>query len=286
MSDPTTSPLFPDCEIHHMPQRSLEWHDIRKDKLTGSNMGAWLAEQPEIRATIAELKATLDDLGIPYPAKHKREDLILLADGVGIPKTYLDRTIKARETAMYEILGSLEEQNSPDEWEVDPNGPAPRNPALWAIWNGIRLEPEATAEFRLWSGLELVEVGFCIHRSGVSGCSPDSLVEGCPWGFEGKAPRGKAHTRYMEGNNLVNEYRDQIEGCMAVTGAKGWFIQSYCPGYETVVRFVERTDYTERVAEGLHDFARGIADKWDFQNAYKRPDFVSFLAAMGKGDSK
>jgi hypothetical protein len=151
------------------------------------------------------------------------------------------------------------------------------------------MEPEATAEFQRWSGLELEEVGFCVHKSGVSGCSPDSLVKGHPWGFEGKAPRGKVHVRYMEGDNLIDEYRDQIEGCMAVTGAKGWFIQSFCPGYKTVVRFVERSDYTERVAEGLFDFARSIADKWEFQSHYKRPDFASFIAeleGMKKEESK
>ena len=51
---------FPDCLIHTMPQRSPEWHAIRKDKLTASQVGSWLAERPECRLTIAEIKEQLE----------------------------------------------------------------------------------------------------------------------------------------------------------------------------------------------------------------------------------
>jgi putative phage-type endonuclease len=36
---------FPDCEIHHMPQRSPEWFDIRAGVLTASMVGAWIMSE-------------------------------------------------------------------------------------------------------------------------------------------------------------------------------------------------------------------------------------------------
>ena len=34
--------IFPDCQIHDMPQRSPEWFEARRGVLTASNFGPWL----------------------------------------------------------------------------------------------------------------------------------------------------------------------------------------------------------------------------------------------------
>jgi len=266
------NPLFPDCEIHSMSQRSDAWNEIRKDKLTGSRMGAWLAERPEIRATVKEMQDALFLADIEYKKSAPRPELLMLCQNADIYllHTYLAGTIKARHSAVCGILGSLAQTDAPDQWEVDPDGLPPRNPSLWAVWNGLRLEKEAVASFEKWSGLKVEEVGFCVHKSGASGCSPDGLIKGQSIGLEGKAPLAKAHIEYLLGGVLPEIYRDQVHGSMAVTGAKGWWFQSYCPGLPPFRILTMRDDYTERMAEGLNEFAETlnaareeIASLWD-----------------------
>lgn len=262
---------FPDCLIHKMPQRSPEWEAIRKDKLTASQVGSWLAEEKKCRLENDEIKALLGLASINYPKKAVKADLLALLDTVSeLPLTHLKGTIDARHSAICKILGSMSKCQVPDQWEVDPNGAPPRNPSLWAVWNGIRQEPAALAAFQDWHGHALIEVGFCEHKSGVAGCSPDALIYGKPIGFEGKAPLPQTHIRYLLDGVLPAEYTDQIHFSMAVTGADGWWFQSYCEGLPSFRIFTERSDYTERMVEGLAEFAEclksardEIAGLWD-----------------------
>jgi hypothetical protein len=283
---------FPDCLIHRMPQRSESWHEIRKDKLTASQVGGWLAERPECRLTIPEIKDMLDMAGISYPKTARRDELLTLGisvEGAGSakgeiimgsiwPTSHLKGTIDARHTAICKILGSMSKCQVPDAWEVDPEGDPPRNPALWAVWNGIRQEPAALAAFQDWHGHALIEVGFCEHKSGVAGCSPDALIYGQPIGFEGKAPMPATHIRYLLDGVLPTEYADQVHFSMAITGAVGWWFQSYCEGLPSFRVFTERSDYTERMVEGIAEFkehlesARDeIASLWDAEFNQPQP---------------
>lgn len=247
---------FPDCTIHRMPQRSPEWHEIRKDKLTGSQVGSWLAERPQCRLTMPEIKAQLDEMGGQYKSADKRDELLAkLENYLGkLPMSHLQGTVDARHTAICKILGSISGCEVPDQWEVDPLGAPPKNTALWAVWNGIRLEPEALAAFQDWHGTEIVQVGFCEHKSGVAGCSPDGLLQGQPAGFEGKAPLPATHVRYLLDGVLPDQYRDQVHFSMAVTGATAWWFQSYCPGLPPFRILTLRDEYTERMVDGLREF--------------------------------
>jgi len=263
--------LFPHCTIHHMPQRSEAWREIRKDKLTASQAGEWLAAQRECRLTIPDIKIALDMAGIPYKGITKHEDLLAL--GTAWPETHLKGTTDARHTAICKILGSMSKCAVPDQWEVDPDGPPPKNPALWAVWNGIRLEKEAVAAFSEWHGTEVIEVGFCVHRSGSAGCSPDGLLSGERIGFEGKAPLPATHVGYLlDPESMIRDYGTQCHFSMAVTGAESWWLQSFCPGLPTARTLIKRDEYTERMQSGMYEFAEHlksaqeeIASLWDME---------------------
>lgn len=305
------NPLFPDCKILHMPQRSEEWHEIRKGKLTATGMGAWLAEEPQVRITVDEIKVILDRFAIPYLKSYAKPVLLTLLPPEMLPRPTVTQGAKdARHTAICKILGSMSKAEVPDmfespappddyeknlyeaTWEVfrGENGtkqerdeadtlqeialaqfpPAPRNPSQWAIWNGVRMEPIARAVFERWNESKITEVGFAVHKSGVAGCSPDGLIEGLPHGFEGKCPLPGTHVDYLLKKELPPTYKDQVHGSMAVTGAQGWWFQSYCPGLPLFRIYTERDDYTERMAEGLDEFAvhlnsarEEIAALWD-----------------------
>lgn len=145
-------PRFPDCEIFTFPQHSPDWDLIRKDKLTASNFGAWLAETAQVRLTVPKIQSALKKAGIDFTAKHKRDELLQLAEGLGLPRTHLKGTIDSRHRAVCSILGSMSGCEVPEEWEIDPDGPPSRNPSAWSVWNGLRLEKEAVRDFEAWSG--------------------------------------------------------------------------------------------------------------------------------------
>tara|TARA_R110000868_G_scaffold278748_4_gene538869 strand:- start:168 stop:593 length:426 start_codon:yes stop_codon:yes gene_type:complete len=132
------------------------------------------------------------------------------------------------------------------------------------------MEPIARAVFERWNESKIVEVGFAVHRSNVAGCSPDGLIEGLTHGFEGKCPLPATHVDYLLKGELPPTYRDQVHGSMAVTGAQGWWFQSYCPGLPPFRIFTPRDEYTDRMASGLYEFAEylksareEIAGLWD-----------------------
>lgn len=252
---------FPDCTIHRMEQRSPEWHEIRKGKLTGSQFGVWLAERPECRFTVAEIRQQIAELVGEEPPKNlTRPQLLDECDQLGLqlPKTFTKKTEDARKEAIYDIIGQVSTCQVPDEYEVDPDGPPPRNKALWSIWNGMIQEPKAVAAFEFATGLEIEEAGFCEHRSGKIGVSPDGLIKGQNVGFEGKAPLPKTHAKYFLSEGLPEEYKAQVHGCMAVTGADAWWFQSYCPGLPTFRILVERDAFTEAIKEGLDLFVEEL----------------------------
>lgn len=253
------SALFPDCVIYDMAQRSDEWHAIRSGKLTASQAGEWLAERPTCRMEIKDIAAKLDDLGIAYAKKSKRDELLAMLPEEHRTLTTTETTRKAKAKAVAKIIGAMAKVNCPDPLEVDPEGPPPRNPSLWAIWNGIREEPSARLDFERWIGGELIEVGFCLHKSNVAGCSPDGLLAGQAVGFETKAPLPETHAGYMlDRDLLIADYGTQCHFSMAVTGARAWWLQSFCRGLPTVRIYIPRDEKTEAICQGITEFASEV----------------------------
>lgn len=260
---------FPYCDLFDMPQRSEAWHAIRKEKLTGSQVGPWIAEEPECRLTVPQMREILTALG-HEKLPSKREDLLSMIPEDQRPLSLTKTAESARERAICKILGAMSRCEVPDEWEVDPEGPPPRNPGLWAVWNGIRLEPEAVACFEKDTGLSVQEIGFCRHKSKIAGVSPDGLIVGESAGFEGKAPIPSTHVRYLRAGVLPEEYVWQVHFSMAVTGAATWWFQSYCPGLPPFRIKVERDETTAAISRNLSVFGaelekarREMAAMWE-----------------------
>ena len=304
--------LFPDCKIHRMPQRSDEWFDIRKGKLTGTGMGSWLAERPECRLSVAALREMLEiATEVKPPAKLKRDELLAECRELklDLPETLLKGTFDARLTALSKLVGSLTQSGYTDEWSISASSKPPKVGRMWtfwcriirvmkrvfeaamkqevptikdmmiliksgeiddidedkrpiartafAIWQGIQREVEGVERFQDDTGLEVEEVGFCEHHSGFSGVSPDGLIVGQNVGFEGKCPLPETHAKYLLMNELPPEYKNQVHGSMAVTGADAWWFQSYSPGsIKEVFRIlVHRDEYTDAMETGLNEFA-------------------------------
>lgn len=242
---------FPDCTLHHMEQRTPEWFAIRKGILTASEFGPYLMAEPKVNMTIEEIKAELDRLGKTYPNKGKKEDYVAILPNVESYKTLTKTEAEAIEAKVCRLLA----QNA-GCWEptVRPNE---------AMERGTELEPEAVADFESATGLKIRPVGFARSLHGLFGCSPDGLIVGETCGLEGKCPVPSTHLQYRRAGVLPDEYRFQVHGCMAVTGAKSWWFQSYSPGLAPLRLLVERDQFTEDLLAGLIRFSGLVETAWE-----------------------
>lgn len=152
-----------------------------------------------------------------------------------------DAKAKAIARCVSQIAGGWE----PDIFETE------------AMRRGTEMEPEAVEHFELQTGLKVRPVGFCLSTEGRFGCSPDGLI-GDDSGFEGKVPIGPTHVYYRREGVLPDAYKLQVHGCMAVTGAKTWWFQSYNRGLASLRLEVERDDFTEELLAGLKSFSREL----------------------------
>jgi putative phage-type endonuclease len=140
----------------------------------------------------------------------------------------------------------------------------------WAIRRGNELEPEARIAYTEETGLEVEEVGFCMHDNGSFGCSPDGFIRDREGMLEIKCPLPQTHVKYLLDGELPDTYKCQVHMQMAVTGAKYTDFYSYCPGLPSMRISVLRDDFTESMLSGLlrlsYEFEghkKTMADLWD-----------------------
>jgi hypothetical protein len=134
----------------------------------------------------------------------------------------------------------------------------------WAMQRGTELEPQAVAAFEGETGIKVADCGFCLSKFGRFGCSPDGLIIGQSIGFEGKVPVPETHIRYRRAGELPEDYRFQIHGSLAVTGATGgWWFQSWNPGLAPLRILVERDEFTEKLKAALISFSSQYEEAWE-----------------------
>ena len=131
----------------------------------------------------------------------------------------------------------------------------PNNPALR---HGTMCEPEARRFFEMETGWEVQEIGFVTSDDERFGCSPDGLlgVGGAvsPSGLELKCPQPHTQVKYLLSGKLPREYKMQVHGSMAITGAGHWHFLSYAPCMDPLLLRVERSDLTDKLAKALERF--------------------------------
>lgn len=154
---------------------------------------------------------------------------------------------KAKESAICKIIAETADLWEPSEtWTKE------------EMKRGLELEPEAIAAFEKFSGKKVESVGFCQSLHGRFGCSPDGLIIGENGGIEGKVPLPKTHLKYRRAGELPDEYKLQVHGSMAVTGADHWWFQSWNPQVANLRIRIERDDFTEELFAGLKGFSQDV----------------------------
>lgn len=244
--------IYPDCTFINCEQRSPEWFTARKGLLTASQFGDWLTDfVPKMKMTIEEIKAELSQLGISFPPKGLKADYERLLPN---PENYyqLSESYKsARLTSAAKCLAEFAGYPDPPPFETDD------------MRRGTEMEPIARNCFMELTGLAVEEVGFA-KGNGWFGCSPDGIIPGSLSGLEIKCPRPSKLIQYCELGGLPDDYRAQVHGCMAVSGATSWHFFAFFPGFPSHHFLVERDEYTEQIKEGLtaySEYFQGLADR-------------------------
>ena len=106
---------------------------------------------------------------------------------------------------------------------------------------GTELEPDARDLYSLMNDAEVTEVGFCLHDTLSAGCSPDGLI-GEDGGLEIKCPAPSTHVEYLRGGVLPSKYKQQVMGCLWITGREWWDFVSYHPTMKPLIVRVERDE--------------------------------------------
>jgi len=165
---------------------------------------------------------------------------------------------KARLTAAAKCLAELTGNPDPPPFENDD------------MRRGVELEPVARQLFMETTGLIADEIGFCKSIHGYYGCSPDGLILSTGEGLEIKCPRASKLIQYLENGELPEEYKAQVHGSMAVTGARAWHFFAFFPEYPYFHIRVQRDAYTEAMAEGLKSYSNYFSALVDKMNQLQK----------------
>ena len=134
-----------------------------------------------------------------------------------------------------------------------------------AMERGNELEPAARALYEFINGVEVVQVGLCLHDTLDCGASPDGLV-GVDGGVEYKVPLPHTHIAYLREGVVPSKYIPQIQGCLWITGREWWDFMSYHPAMEDLIVRVERdNEYIKKLADQVEravDIIKTESKKW------------------------
>ena len=128
----------------------------------------------------------------------------------------------------------------------------------FAMQKGIEKEAEARDYYKMLYDVEVQEVGFCLADNGLYGCSPDGLV-GKDGGVEIKCPLIHTHVGYLLKDGLLQDYYQQAQGSLFVTGRKWWDIMSYYAGLRPVIiRVTPDKEFQKALQVELEIFAKEL----------------------------
>lgn len=133
----------------------------------------------------------------------------------------------------------------------------------YAMRRGNELEPEARLlhEQRIEKFIE--RAGFVLTDDRKFGASADGLIDD-DGGSEYKCLVSPERLRTILIEQNLDEFQDQIQGCMWITGRKWWHFALYCPalkpiGKELTLHEVKRDDdYIEAMEKDLLEFEKQV----------------------------
>lgn len=131
----------------------------------------------------------------------------------------------------------------------------------WAMKRGHHLEEDARIEHEAKTGLLVDLAGFVLTEDRKYGASADGLIN-TDGGCEYKCLISPERLRTILIDGDLSEYKDQIQGCMWITGRSWWHFGLYCPALKNInkafwMRHIRRDDdYIEAMQADLIEFEK------------------------------
>lgn len=123
---------------------------------------------------------------------------------------------------------------------------------------GKEMEAEARKLYEIVTGETVQEVGFCLSKG--FGASPDGLV-GEKGLLEIKCPALATQVGYLLDNTLPNDYFQQTQGQLLVTGREWLDFVSYYPGMKPlIIRVTPDKEFQEALKTELAKFCAELKE--------------------------
>ena len=127
---------------------------------------------------------------------------------------------------------------------------------------GTEMEPVARRMYEAMTGNVVEEVGMIYFDDRRDrACSPDGLINRKK-GLEIKCPQLKTHIGYVLKNELPNDYKLQVHGCMYVSNLDSWDFMSFHPEFRPLMLTIERDwDIDRAIHKAMELFCEMLADE-------------------------
>lgn len=128
----------------------------------------------------------------------------------------------------------------------------------YAMKRGHDLEPAARREHEIVSGHIVHRTGFVLSDDRLYGASADGLIGG-DGGSEYKCLISPDGLREILIDGNFDKFKDQVQGCMWITGRAWWDFCVYCPALEVASKHLWRR-CVQRDAEYIASMAADLAE--------------------------
>ena len=138
-------------------------------------------------------------------------------------------------------------------------GSLPQEASSFDMEQGIMTEQKARNLFSFVTNKEIEKVAFIEADDSRFGASPDGIVIGAKEGLELKAPKIITHLKYLDRDEIPEEYVCQIHGSLYASGFERWHFMSYRNGYPPFILTVERDEkIMETIKFALESFFESL----------------------------
>ena len=123
---------------------------------------------------------------------------------------------------------------------------------------GTELEPQARLVYEMENEVEVEQVGFRLHESGLYGGSCDGLI-GDTGMIEIKCPKATTHIDYLENGKMPTTYFQQVQGYLLIYGREWCDFFSYFPGMKCFqIRVYPDLEFHQQLHDELVIFCKEL----------------------------
>ena len=134
----------------------------------------------------------------------------------------------------------------------------------WQMRRGHDLEESARIAHEIKAGLLVETAGFVTTDDGLFGASADGLI-GDDGGSEYKCLVSPERLKTVLIDKNIDEFKNQVQGCLWITGRKWWHFCLYCPALEaagkalTLIEVERDENWIEEMEYHLVEFERMVS---------------------------